>query len=121
MITNFISQILFENLSQQIKVEVWSLLNLYTVLSSLVTTFYFWCALISFCLSSILWIFAIRRIALSIAFSMMSLNYVLIIAYTFFFLNEYISINQLISCTLIIAGVLIISNNQILTKYFKSK
>ena len=65
-----------------------------------------------FGLSAVFWIIGIKKTALAKAFSIVSLNYILIFSYSFFHLQESLSWYKLASCLFIICGVIILAQNE---------
>ena len=109
VVANFFSQTQFKVVSSSIKGFDLTPETIFDLLFSFAFNFNFWFALIFFGLSSILWIIGIKGTSLSKAFSLLSLNYVLIIVYSWGFLDEVITWNQILSLALILIGVILIS------------
>ena len=63
-------------------------------------------------ISAILWIVGMSKFQLSFMYPFLSLNYVIIIVGSEFFLKEDVNINRYISILLIIIGLVIISRSQ---------
>lgn len=113
VVANFLSQTQFKVVSNSIKEFNLTTETIFNLLFSFAFNFNFWLALILFALSSIFWVFGIKGTSLSKAFSLLSLNYVLIIFYSWWFLGEVITWNQLLSLILILTGVVLISYKKI--------
>lgn len=107
---NSASQVVFAWVAKDISFEVLTLSNVKLLSVHLFNNWFFWIALTSFGLSALFWILGIKRIALAKAFSITSLNFILIFFYSFFILNEEISILKIIACLSIVSGVVILSN-----------
>jgi uncharacterized membrane protein len=60
-------------------------------------------------LSGIAWMMAMTKFELSYAFPFVGLNFVLVLAASFLFLNETISIAKLVGATFIVIGVVVIA------------
>ena len=63
-------------------------------------------------LSAILWIIGMSKFQLSFMYPFLSLNYVIIIVGSEFFLNEDVQFNRYASILLIVIGLVIISRSQ---------
>ena len=111
VITNFIFQIIFGELAINFNNLEISLVEIEKVLSGLLITPMFWIALIMFMLSALFWISGIKKIALSEAFSFLSLNYLLILGYSSFFLNEEITLKNSVACIMIVLGAIVLAQN----------
>jgi drug/metabolite transporter (DMT)-like permease len=119
VIVNFSSQIIFADLSKEISFNTFSIINVKTILFDLLLKPYFWLAFCFFMSSAILWVIGIKKIALAKAFSILSLNYILIFGYSFFILKEGISIYKLTSCLFIVCGVILLAQNENIAISFK--
>ncbi|MEI2395819.1 SMR family transporter [Paenibacillus phytohabitans] len=62
-------------------------------------------------ISALLWIVAISKIPLSVAYPMVGFSYVLVFAMSILFLNEQISMVKILGLILIIFGVITISRS----------
>lgn len=121
VLSNFFSQILFKEISNFIVLTNISFESLYNLAILLIEMPVFWLAFFTFLLSATLWVIALKKVALSVAFSVMSLIYIFITFYSYFILKEEISIKNIISVFLIILGVLLIANNKKLNEKIKVK
>ena len=61
--------------------------------------------------SAILWIFAIARVQLSIAYPMVASGYVLVVILSYLIFHEPISILRLLGLFIIVVGVIVIANS----------
>ena len=110
VIFNSASQVVFARVAKDISFEVLTLTNVKLLFTNLFSNAFFWIALTFFGLSALFWILGIKKISLAKAFSITSLNFILIFFYSFYVLNEEISIFKIISCLSIVSGVVILSN-----------
>ncbi|MGZ9586205.1 EamA family transporter [Paenibacillus marinisediminis] len=60
-------------------------------------------------ISAVVWIFAISKLPLSIAYPMVGLSYVLVMILSYFIFNEPITIIKVIGMVLITSGVIVIA------------
>lgn len=60
---------------------------------------------IAYGLGSIIWLFVLQRLPLSVAYPALSLSYVIIVIVSFLFLGEPLTTNKIIGVALIVAGV----------------
>jgi len=109
---NFISQIVFAELAKDISFSEFSISTVTILIFDLLNDLRFWFAFCCFCLSALLWVIGLKKIALAKAFSIMSLNYILIFTYVSFILKEEITINKILSCIFIVCGVLLLAKNK---------
>lgn len=83
------------------------------LLSSLKTPFHlifepmFLGALFLYAFTTVLWIFALQHLSLSRGYMIMSLSYIIIPVFSFYFLNEPFSMRVILGAVLIVSGVLI--------------
>jgi multidrug transporter EmrE-like cation transporter len=62
-------------------------------------------------LSAVLWIFAISKVQLSIAYPMVSSGYIIVFVLSYFILNEPISLLRIFGLLTIITGVVIVAKS----------
>lgn len=62
-------------------------------------------------LSAVLWIFAISRVQLSVAYPMVALSYVLVVFLSYLFFHEPVSALRILGLGVIVIGVVIIANS----------
>lgn len=117
VMSNFISQIYFDTLSKT------TLLNFKFKISEIDSLFLillknssFYLALFFYALSALFWLLGLKSLSLAKAFSITSLNYILITLYSFYILNEGIAFNKVLSCIFITFGVVIMNKDTLLTK-----
>lgn len=67
--------------------------------------------LLLYTLSAVVWIFAIARVQLSIAYPMVASGYVLVVILSYFILHEPVSTLKILGLTIIVTGVIIIANS----------
>ncbi len=72
------------------------------VISALAATF----------LSGIAWMFAMTKFEISYAYPWMSLNFVLVMLFSFFFLGESLNMSKIIGSLLVVAGVIVLARGQ---------
>ena len=78
----------------------------------LLRTFSDWRVVLGFALifaGSLFWLGVISRANLSFAYPLLALNYLLILAPSYFLLGERISLNQIIGAAIIVVGVVVIT------------
>ena len=112
VITNFIYQVVFKDLSILFVDFELTFENVIDLLFTLILHPNFWIAFFMFALSAVFWIIGIKNIALSKAFSFLSLNYLLIIGYSYIFLNEGLSFKKIGACILIVFGVILLAQSE---------
>lgn len=66
-------------------------------------------SIISTLISGLVWMIVLKKFEISYAYPFLSLNYILIIIFSFSFFNENISLQKIIGSMLIILGIIIIS------------
>jgi len=111
VVSNFFSQILFDKVSKSIQNIDISPANIVNILTIMIINPLFWLSIIIYILSAILWLLGIKKIPLSNAYSITSLNYIFVTFYAIIFLNEVVSFQKLISICLVISGVFLMSVN----------
>ena len=103
---NFFSQLFFDDLSNDVNFDFFTIENFIQFFSIILYNYKFWTAMILFCLGSLLWIIGLKKIPLSNAFSIASLNYILIFIYSSYTLNKDISLIKIVSCSFIVIGII---------------
>lgn len=63
--------------------------------------------------SAIFWISLLRKTELSLAYPMLSLGYVFILFFSYFFLGEHISIQRIFGTLLIVLGVITVALDKV--------
>lgn len=121
IIINFFSQIIFTEIACKISFLSFSYENIKTIFMYLFFEPNFWLALFIFLIAALCWIVGLKKIALAKAFSIGSLNYILIFIYSYFILKEDFSFYKLGSCLLTIFGVIVLSQNENIMLYIKDK
>ena len=104
----FLSQTQFKSLAEDLPKEG----HILEILSRLVQNYKFYFGLFFFVFSSISWIFGIKGLSLTKATSILSLNYIVIIGYSVFQLNEELSISRVISTFFILLGIFFINSKK---------
>lgn len=66
-------------------------------------------SLLCFATSTVMWIFVLRRLELSIAYPMVSLGYIITMSLAFLFLGEPLRLTKFVGAMLIISGVIVIN------------
>lgn len=66
-------------------------------------------AIACFVISMGMWVFVLRKMALSIAYPMVSMGYVFVMVLSFLFLQEQVTIYKLIGTGLIITGLIVLN------------
>ena len=74
-------------------------------LLSLLTSPWFWAALVIYGAATLLWVFALSRVPLTGAMPFIAITFVVVPAIGFLFLGERLSLTYWLGVTLIIAGV----------------
>lgn len=64
-----------------------------------------------YALSAVVWIFALSRVPLSIAYPMVALSYVLVVFLSWLLFHEPVSAMRILGLALIMVGVIIIANS----------
>lgn len=75
------------------------------------TNLYILGGLVLYTLSALVWIFAISKIQLSIAYPMVASGYVLVVILSYLVLHEPVSSLRILGLVVIVAGVVIIANS----------
>ena len=103
VILNALSQIVLKFASANIT-QLTKNVNLINVISF----FFSWpvlTGLLFYLISFVLWIFALSKVEVSIAYPMLSIGYILVTLFAWFFFNEPLSISKFLAIFLIVAGV----------------
>jgi drug/metabolite transporter (DMT)-like permease len=108
---NFGSQIFFKRLANSEVLSNFILSDSIVVLIELMKNIEFWIAFLLYGLSAVFWVLSLRKVPLAIAFSVLSLNYLLVMIYSGLYLNEKVTIENFLSCFFIVGGVLLIANS----------
>ncbi len=66
-------------------------------------------SILSTLISGLVWMIVLKKFDISYAYPFLSLNYILIIIFSYYFFNENISLQKIIGSILIITGIIIIS------------
>tara|TARA_B110000211_G_C13658460_1_gene369113 strand:+ start:130 stop:504 length:375 start_codon:yes stop_codon:yes gene_type:complete len=106
VLANFISLTQFKSLATDLPVEA----EILAVFEVLIFNCKLYVGLLFFGLSSILWIFGLKGLSLTKAYTILSLNYVLILGYSYMQLQEEVSISRICAAFLIILGIIIINS-----------
>lgn len=69
------------------------------------------CGILSYGISFLLWIKVLSKVELSYAYPMVSLGYVIIMIFSYFFFKENISFLRVVGVLLIIMGVVLVSRS----------
>lgn len=64
-----------------------------------------------YALSAVVWIFALSRVPLSIAYPMVASSYVLVVFLSWLIFHEPVSVMRILGLAIIVAGVIIIANS----------
>lgn len=64
-----------------------------------------------YALSAVVWIFALSRVPLSIAYPMVASSYVLVVFLSWLIFHEPVSVMRILGLAIIVAGVMIIANS----------
>jgi len=80
-------------------------------LIAIVTNCYIIAGLSLYAISAVLWIFAISKVQLSMAYPMVSLGYIIVFVLSYFFLGESISLLRVLGLFTIIIGVVIVAKS----------
>lgn len=112
------SQIIFKEVAEVVENLEVSLSNIYKIILTIINQLNFWVALSFYILSAMFWIFGLKRIAISKAFAMTSLNFVIISIYSFLIFKEDLSLSKILSSFFIVIGVLAISQSEELNNFF---
>lgn len=71
---------------------------------------YIFLGLSFYLISVILWIIALSRVQVSIAYPMQSIGYIVVLLFSFYLFNEPITYNKIIGISIIIFGVYLLTN-----------
>jgi multidrug transporter EmrE-like cation transporter len=66
-------------------------------------------SLLCFATSTVMWIFVLRKLELSIAYPMVSFGYIITMVLAFLFLHEPLRLAKIIGALLIVSGVVVIN------------
>jgi len=83
--------------------------GIWTAALSYITNINIILSLLCFATSTIMWIFVLRKLELSIAYPMVSLGYIITMTLAFLFLHEPLRLTKFIGTLLIISGVVVIN------------
>lgn len=86
-------------------------LSFFTLLLKYFTNLHILAGLLLYTLSAVVWIFAISKVQLSIAYPMVASGYVLVVLLSYLLLNEPVSSMRVLGLVTIVAGVIIIANS----------
>ena len=109
VLANFIHQVLLKSVAIQIEDFNRSFDEIFFLCKSYIFNVNFILSICFFVLSSILWILGLKKITLSKAIALTSINFILIVVYSSEVLNEELSLKKTLSCIFIVVGVLLIS------------
>jgi len=108
--SNFISQIQFNYVSKNIiNQQNINFQNINNIITILITNLSFIYGVLFFGLSAIFWLIALKRMILSSAYTLTSINYILITIYSVLILHENLNWQKTISSLLIFIGIIIMS------------
>jgi len=105
VLSNFFVQILFDKVSKSINNLDINTANIIKITSILVNNPYFWLSIVIFVLSAIFWLLGIKKVPLSNAYAITSINYIFVSIYAVLFLKEVLSFQKIIALVLVILGV----------------
>ncbi len=97
-----VGQLLFKSAAVQWRVDGWSWTTLRGFLSPAMII-----ALVVYAVATLLWVFVLRTVPLSAAYSLFSLAFLIVPVLARIFLGEPISLNTLVGGAVIVAGVII--------------
>lgn len=80
-------------------------------LINIFTNCYIIMGLFFYALSAVLWIFAISKVQLSIAYPMVSLGYIIVFVLSYFILGEAIGLLRILGLIIIITGVIVVAKS----------
>ena len=86
-------------------------LNLLTQLLKYFTNIPILFGLLLYALSAVVWIFAISRVQLSIAYPMVASGYVLVVLLSYLIFHEPVSTLRVLGLAIVVVGVIIIANS----------
>lgn len=90
-------------------IVAFSFKNLLALVPQIFTNFYLLSGIISLGLGFLLWLVVLSKLKLSVAIPFTSLNYVLVLLFSWFYLRESITAIQLAGVGLIIFGLLLVT------------
>ena len=105
VLSNFFVQILFDKVAKSMAGIRLSTSNAVEITSILVSNPYFWLSIVIFVLSAIFWLLGIKKVPLSNAYAITSLNYIFVSIYAVLFLKEILSFQKILAVVLVILGV----------------
>lgn len=105
VLSNFFVQILFDKVAKSISGVTLNTSNVTQIISNLINNPYFWLSIVIFVLSAIFWLLGIKKVPLSNAYAITSLNYIFVSVYAVSFLNELLSFQKVVAIVLVILGV----------------
>lgn len=76
--------------------------------SQLMISPYFLGGLVVYGLATVLWLFILSRVSLSLAYPIQSLAYIIVVFGAYWIFNEPLSLPKVVGCLLILAGVVFI-------------
>ena len=82
-------------------------LNPLSILKTIFTPYVFF-GFVFYGVSSIVWLFILKKFPLSIAYPALSLSYILVVIFSVYFFKEPLTINKLIVISLIFLGVVVL-------------
>ena len=106
---NAAAQILMKAGTNSIGYFEFSMANIVPIGWKLATEWHIVVALICYALSVIIWILALSRVPVSIAFPLLSMAYIVTAVAAWYLLGEALSLNKMVGIVVIILGVIIIS------------
>lgn len=92
-------------LTQLININVFQKLLVYF------TNIYIVLGFVLYALSAFIWIFAISKLPLSIAYPLVGISYVIVMVLSYFMFKEPITLTKVIGVLLIISGVIVIARS----------
>lgn len=69
-----------------------------------------------FLLRGLLWVFLLRKLKLVLAYPLMSIGYVLVLAVSFLFFNEVLTVGKVVGALLLMTGVSLVSYGEVRQK-----
>ena len=106
---NAAAQILMKTGTNSIGYFAFSMENILPIGWKLATEWHIVCAMFCYALSVVIWILALSRVPVSIAFPMLSMAYVVNALAAWYLLGEAFNPTKLVGMSVIILGVIIIS------------
>ena len=86
-------------------------LSFFTLFLKYFTNLHILSGLLLYTLSAVVWIFAISKVQLSIAYPMVASGYVLVVILSYLLLHEPVSCMRVLGLMVIVSGVIIIANS----------